>query len=176
MSETDEFLKQAILSLGKKRKKFTLIVGTVKDLEDDTCTVDNYEDVRLNAIIDDLNSQFTIYPKVGSKVVIARLDDSDAMFVIRVSEIQKVIIKINDQLFEFNDEAVTFQKGNQLFEMKDGKFTIKVGNVSLKTILDKGFDQLDKAIITTPSGPGQFSPADKLVFQDLKAKSNQILS
>lgn len=176
MSETDEFLKQAILSLGKKRKKFTLIVGTVKDLEDDTCTVDNYEDVRLNAIIDDLNSQFTIYPKVGSKVVIARLDDSDAMFVIRVSEIEKVIIKINDQLFEFNNEAVTFQKGNQLFEMKDGKFTIKVGNVSLKTILDKGFDQLDKAIITTPSGPGQFSPADKLVFQDLKAKSNQILS
>ncbi|AMO19229.1 hypothetical protein [Flavobacterium columnare] len=160
MSETDEILKQAIIALGKKRKKFTLIVGTVKALEDDTCTVDDYEDVRLNAIIDDLNSQFTIYPKVDSKVVIARLDDSDAMFVIRVSEIEKVTIKI----------------GNQLFEMKDGKFTIKVGSVSLKSILDKGFDQLDKAIITTPSGPGQFSPADKLVFQDLKAKSNQLLS
>jgi hypothetical protein len=82
------------------------------------------------------------------------------MFVIRVSEIEKVIIKI----------------GNQLFEMKDGKFTIKSGNIDLKSILNDGFDQLIKAVITTPSGPGKFSPADILVFEDLKTKTNQLLS
>lgn len=160
MSEVDEIFKQAINILGKKRKKFTLIVGTVEAIEGDTCTVDYYEDVQLNAIIDTLESQFTVYPKVGSKVVIARLDDSDSMFVIRVTEIDKVTIKINDQLFE----------------MIDGKFSIKTGNVSLKSILNDGFEQLDKAVIMTPSGPGKFSAADKTIFNELKSKTNQLLS
>lgn len=160
MSEIDELFKIAIHSTRNKKRKFTLIVGSVKAIEGDTCTVDYYEDVRLNAIIDSLESQFTVYPKVGSKVIIARLDDSDSMFVVRVSEIDKVTIKI----------------GDQLFEMKDGKFSIKTGNVSLKSILNDGFDRLDKAIINTPSGPGTFSPADKTIFQQLKAKTNQLLS
>lgn len=160
MSEVDEILKQAIVALGKKRKKFTLIVGTVKAIEGDTCTVDDYEEVQLNAVIDELESQFTVYPKVGSKVVIARLDDSDSMFVIRHSEIEKITIKINDQLFE----------------MKDGKFTVKSGELSLKSILNDGFDQLTKAVIMTPSGPGKFSAADITIFNQLKTKTNQLLS
>lgn len=160
MSEVDEILKQAINALGAKRKKFTLIVGTIRAVEGDTCTVDNYEDVQLNAIIEDLESQFTIYPKVNSKVVIARLDDSDSMFVVRVSEIDKVTIKIGDQLFEMNQ----------------GKFTIKAGDISLKSILNDGFKQLAQAIITTPSGPGAFSSADVAIFNDLKEKANQLLS
>lgn len=160
MSEFDELFKQAVNISRKKKGKFTLIVGTVKALEGDTCTVDDYEDVRLNAIIEDLESQFTIYPKVGSKVIIGRLNNDDDMFVIRVSEIDKVTIKI----------------GNQLFEMQDGKFTIKTETVNLKSILNDGFDQLIKAVITTPSGPGKFSAADVLVFKDLKSKTNQLLS
>jgi len=176
MSEVDEFLKQAIVVLGQKRKKFTLIVGIVKAIDGDTCTVDDYEDVQLNAIIDSLESQFTVYPKVGSKVVIARLDDSDSMFIVKVSEIEKVIIKIGDQLFEFKDGIVTIKIGEQLFEMKDGKFAIKNESVSLKSILNDGFEQLNKAIIMTPSGPGKFSPADKTIFQQLKDKTNQLLS
>ena len=160
MSEVDEILKQAINALGAKRKKFTLIVGTVKAIEGDTCTVDNYEEVQLNAIIDELESQLTVYPKVGSKVIIGRLDDQDDMFVIRVSEIDKVTIKI----------------GDQLFEMKDGKFTIKSGDVNLKSILNDAFNQLAQSIIMTPSGPGKFSAADVTIFNQLKDKSNQLLS
>ncbi|REH00267.1 hypothetical protein [Flavobacterium aquicola] len=162
MSEFDELFKLAVNgSRNNKRKgKFTLTVGTVKAVEGDTCTVDNYEDVRLNAIIEDTNSQFTVYPKLGSKVIIGRLENEDNAFVVGVSEIEKLIIKID----------------NQVFEMKDGKFTIKSGNISLKSILNDGFDQLGKAIIMTPSGPGKFSAADKLVFADLKDKTNQLLS
>lgn len=160
MSEFDELFKQAVKISKGKKGKFTLTIGTVKAVESDTCTVDDYEDVRLNAIIEDLNSQFTVYPKVGSKVIIGRIENEDNAFVIGVSEIEKVIIKI----------------GNQLLEMKEGKFTIKNGNISLKSILNDGFDQLGKSIIMTPSGPGKFSAADKLVFQDLKNKTNQLLS
>ena len=160
MSEIDQLLVQVIKGNTKQTKGFVLFVGTVKAVEGDTCTVDNYEDVRLNAIIEETDSQFTVYPKVGSKVVIGRLKSTNSMFVIGVSEIEKVIIKIADLVFE----------------MKDGKFAIKKGNISLNSILDKGFDQLNKAIIMTPSGPGKFSAADKLVFADLKDKTNQLLS
>jgi hypothetical protein len=160
MSEFDELFKQAVNLSRKNKGKFTLTVGTVKAVEGDTCTVDNYEDVRLNAIIEATESQFTVYPKIGSKVVIGRLENEDNTFVLGVSEIEKVIIKI----------------GNQIFEMKSGKFKITNGDVSLKSILNDGFDQLTKAIIMTPSGPGKFSAADKLVFTDLKNKTNQLLS
>jgi hypothetical protein len=162
MSEFEQIFKQAVnlVTKNKGKGKFTLTIGTVKAIEGDTCTVDNYEDVRLNAIIEDKDSQFTIYPKVGSKVIIGRLEGEDNAFVIGVSEIDKVTIKI----------------GTQIFEMKDGKFTIKTGGVSLKSILNDGFDQLNKAVIITPSGPGTFSAADKLVWADLKSKTNQLLS
>lgn len=160
MTEFDELFKQAVNILGKKKGKFTLTVGTVTAVDNETCTVDDYEDVRLNAIIEALESQFTIYPKVGSKVIIGRIENEDNAFVVAVSEIEKVIIKI----------------GTQLFEMKDGKFTISNGVLNLKSILNDGFDQLDKAILMTPSGPGKFSAADKIVFKDLKDKTNQLLS
>lgn len=176
MSEFDELFKQAVNISRKNKGKFTLTVGTVKAVENDSCTVDNYEDVRLNAIIENTESQFTVYPKIGSKVVIGRLENEDNAFVIGVSEIEKVIIKMGDQLFEFKDGNVTINIGNLLFEMKAGKFTIKNENVNLKSILNDAFVQLDKAIIMTPSGPGKFSAADKTVFTDLKNKTNQLLS
>lgn len=159
MSEIDEFFKTAVKIAQKKRGKFTITVGTVKEVQDDTCTVDDYQDVRLNAIVDDLESQFTVYPKIGSKVIIAMLENESDMFVVKVSEVEKFIIKIDDQLFE----------------MKQGKFTIKSGNVNLKTILNNAFEKLKTAIITTPSGPGQFSPADKLAFENYNTQVNQLL-
>ena len=160
MSELDQLFAQAIRAKNKQVKGFNAITGTVKSVDGDTCTVDDYEDVRLNAIIDTLDSQFTIYPKIGSKVTIGRIDNTNNMFIVKYSEIMKVTIKI----------------GNQLFEMNNGKFTVKTGRISLKSILNDAFDQLEKAIITTPSGPGKFSPADKLVFAALKNKTNQLLN
>lgn len=160
MSEVDELFKIAINSTRNKKKKFTLSIGTVKEIQEDTCTVDDYEDVRLNAIIQNISSQFTIYPKVGSKVIIGKLENESDLFVVRVSEIEKVTIKIDDQLFQ----------------MKDGKFSIKTGNISLKSILNDGFSQLQNAIILTVSGGnGNFSPADVAAFELLNNKVNQIL-
>ena len=160
MSEVLQLFEQAIAQKGKKNKGFTLTVGTVKEIQGDTCTVDDYEDVRLNAIVDSLESQFTVYPKVGSKVIIGKLENESDMFVVRVSEIEKVTIKINDQLFE----------------MHNGKFTIKTGNISLKSILNNAFQKLKTAVITTPSGPGQFSPSDITAFEQYNNQVNQLLS
>ena len=45
MSEFDELFKQAVNGSRKNKGKFTLTVGTVKAVEGDTCTVDDYEDI-----------------------------------------------------------------------------------------------------------------------------------
>ncbi len=159
MSEFEQLFRKAVKGAQGKKGKFTLTIGTVLEIENDTCTVDQYEDVRLNAIDDSLTSQFTVYPKLNSKVIIGRIEGEDDCFVVQCSEIDKVIVKIDDQVFE----------------MKDGKFTIKKGAVSLKSILNEAFLNLQSIVITTPSGPGAFSPADIQKFNQLNTKVNQLL-
>ena len=159
MSEFEQLFRQAVKGAQGKKGKFTLTIGTVLEIDNDTCTVDDHEDVRLNAIEDTLDSQFTVYPKLNSKVIIGRIEGEDDCFVVQWSEIEKVVIKINDQVFEMND----------------GKFTIKKGAVSLKSILNEAFLKLQTASITTPSGPGTFSPPDIQKFIQLNSKVNQLL-
>jgi len=156
----EEIFKQAVLRSKKTDEKFSLIVGTVIAIDGDTCTVDDYEGVRLNAIIDDLTSQMTVYPVVGSKVVIGRLEGEDDAFLIRTSEIDRVIVKMDEHLFE----------------MKAGKFTIKSREINLKAILNDTLERLQSMIITTPSGPGKLSDPDKLFFNQVNEKVNQILN
>ncbi|MDZ4147876.1 MAG: hypothetical protein U1C58_06300 [Flavobacteriaceae bacterium] len=156
----EEIFKQAVLKSKKTEGKFTLIVGTVTAINNDSCTVDDYEDVRLNAVIDDLTSQVTVYPKVGSKVIIGRLEGEDDAFLVRTSEIDKVTVRMGDQLLE-------------LFE---GKFTFKSGEISVKSIMNDILERLQSAIIITPSGPGKFSDPDKLFLNETNEKVNQLFA
>lgn len=155
----DELIKEAIRTAGKGRGKFTLSVGIVKSIDGDICAVDEFTNVRLNAIIASLDSQFTVYPVVGSNVVVARLEGEDDAFVCGFSEIEKVTVKI----------------GEQLLELYNGKFTIKNGDTDLKAILNDTYSVLKSAIINTPSGPGKFSPADVQKFEELNNQVNQLL-
>lgn len=156
----EEIFKQAVLSSKKTDDKHSLIVGTVKYIDGDTCTVDDYEGVRLNAIVDNLASRMTIYPKIGSKVIIGRLEGEDDAFLVRTSEIDRVTIEIEDHLFE----------------MKEGRFIIKKGAITLKGILSDTLTRLQTMVITTPSGPGSLSPGDKLFFEQVNEQVNQILA
>jgi hypothetical protein len=158
----DEVFKRAVeaSSKGHDKRKFTLLVGTVKSIDGDTCTVNDYEDVRLNAIIDNLQSQFTVYPKVGSKVIIGRLEGEDDAFIVKCSEIDKVTAKI----------------GDQLFEMANGKFVIQAGGVNFKQVLNDILNRFQQAIITTPSGPGAFSTTDIQAFAQYNEQINTLFS
>lgn len=153
----EEELRQLVTKL-RPKSKAPVVIGKVTKVTGDTCAVDEYEEVRLNAIIATLDSQITVYPKLGSMVAIQRLENEDDYMLTGYSEIDRVLIKI----------------GQQEFEMKNNKFKMKFGNVSLKAILNNGFTTLKNAIITTPSGPGSFSPADKQKFQQYNNQINQL--
>lgn len=158
MSFAELFTEAVNKSKGKGSRLQTRL-GVVKSLDGDVCVVDDLEDVRLNSVIDDFQSQITVFPKLGSKVIVGMIENEDTPFLLKYSEIDRVLIKV----------------GNQIFEMKDGKFTIKNNAGDLKEILNTTFETLQNAIITTPSGPGSFSPDDIAAFVAQNQIVNQLM-
>ncbi|WP_136464946.1 hypothetical protein [Flagellimonas onchidii] len=158
--EFEEVFGQIIDAKNKQTEKMTVTLGTVTEVRDNDCDVTREQmpellEVRYHAIIDNLENYIKIIPKQGSKVLCAIIEnDISETCIIAYSEIERVMIKI---------------EGAE-FIMENGKFTIKNGKADLKDILKTGFETLKRATITTPSGPGQFSPDDKLVFERQKSK------
>jgi len=133
-------------------------IGTVTEITGMTCTVEREGlpplfDVRFNAIDKNFDNCILIYPAIGSEVLCLVVENEPAeTAIVKYTEIDKVIITI----------------GGARFEMSGGKFEVKNETSDLKQILTDGFNQLKNAIITTSSGPGQFSDKDKLKFETLK--------
>lgn len=99
-----------------------------------------------------------IKPVVGAKCLIGTIGNQNAdVFLIDVSEFEEKIYTSGDTEFHIT---------------KDG-FIIKRNDVDLKEILENTLNQLKNAKILTPSGPGSFSPADKIKFEEFK---NEVLN
>jgi len=139
-------------------------LGVVTEITGMTCTVERdglppLFDVRLNAIDQSFDDMFLIVPVVGSEVLCLVVENQSAeTAIVKFTEIEKVIITI----------------GGARFEMSSGKFDFKNGQSDLKKILTETLDQLKNAIITTPSGPGQFSDSSKLKFDKLKDNTEKL--
>ena len=126
--EIAELFETAVKKANKKGiRRFPLMLETVTEVTETTCTTsDGVDDIRLNAIDADLNSNITVYPKVGSKIIYGRLNDTDDLFVLKYSEIDRIVIKMDQQIFE----------------MKDGKFKVLNENTNLKTVFNDLFSTL----------------------------------
>jgi len=161
-----EKLLEVIRQTGKKNfpiNGFTS-VGTVSEIDDMTCTVEREGlppllDVRLNAIAGNFENLFLIIPEIGSQVLCLVVEGENAeTSIVKYTEIEKIIITI----------------AGARFEMSAGKFEFKNEESDLKEILTKSFDLLKNAIVTTPSGPGQFSDPDKLKIEKLKEETKNL--
>lgn len=159
--EFEEIFVQAVKEANKKGvRRFPLMIETVVDVAETTCTTsDGIDDIRLNSIDADLNSKITIYPKIGSKIIYGRLNNSDDLFVLKYSEIDRIVIKMNEQYFE----------------MKDGKFRILNQDADLKLIFNDLFTTLENSIIQTPSGAGKFNDLNKQKFKSLNQQIDKLL-
>lgn len=159
--ELSEIFEMAVKKVNKKgTRRFPLMLETVTEVTETTCTTsDGVDDIRLNAIDVNLESKITVYPKIGSKIIYGRLNDSDDLFVLKYAEIDRVIIKIN----------------KQEFEMKDDKFRILNNEANLKTVLNDLFTTLENSIIQTPSGAGKFIDIDAQKFKSLNQQIDKLL-
>ncbi|ROH98280.1 hypothetical protein EGI16_21625 [Chryseobacterium sp. G0240] len=139
-------------------------IGTVTEITGVTCTVEREDlpplyDVRLNAIDKNFDDCILIYPAIGSEVLCLVVENEPAeTAIVKYTKIDKVLITL----------------GGARFEMSGGKFELKNQESNLKEILTEGFDNLKNAVITTPSGPGQFSDINKQKFEELKNKTTQL--
>lgn len=157
--------EEALMSIiRKKSRKRTTVTGKVKLVDGDTCTVEreglpDLEDVRLNAVSGEFEDVFLIVPKQGSEVMVLEVEGApEENVIVKYTEIERIYIKI---------------KGGVL-ELKNGKFTVKNGDSDLRKIVTELLNQLNNAIIQTPSGPGNFSPDDKMKFMSLKTDMEKL--
>jgi hypothetical protein len=95
----------------------TIGVGVAKDVTDQHCTIiqdgapDIYE-ARFHAITDQLESSITIYPKDGSYVLYALIEDSQTeAVIISCSEIEKTVVKIGTTTHEISPDGHSIKKG-----------------------------------------------------------------
>jgi|26BtaG_2_1085354.scaffolds.fasta_scaffold01419_14 hypothetical protein len=155
--EVFEEALDAIIRKGSRSR--TTVVGKVKNISGDTCTLErkglpDLEDVRLNAVSGDFEDVFIVFPKVGSEVLVLQVENApEESCIVKYTEIEKVLITI----------------GGAKLELSGGKVELKNNTADLKKILKDTFTQLKSAIIQTPSGPGSFSAPDKMKFDELKS-------
>ena len=162
----DEIIGQVIEAKLKQVEKMSVTLGTVTQVRELDCDVSRQErpellGVKYHAVVNSLDNYIRITPKQGSQVLCAMIENNESeAVIIAYSEIETVTIKIKDAEFT----------------LQDGKFTVNNKDANLKQILNTGFDTLINAVITTPGGPGEFSPADITKFEELKIQTLKLLS
>jgi len=115
----------------------------------------DYYDVKLG-----LGGQY-VKPKQGSKVLLAVIDGHNMQTILlHADEPEEIIIRV----------------GELEMETKQNKWRLENGSQNLKQVLNNLIDRLKQAIIQTPAGPGNFSPADVTALEQIKQNLNQLLA
>lgn len=146
MSQFDQVVEDAIKSIAGKHQVKTVCWGVAKDVTDMSCTVERDEaptlyDVLLNAIDDDLQSYVTVYPKEGSNVLVAIIENlKTEAVIVRCSEVEKVKVKIGEQTLLIDKEGFVFNEGAnkgmvKIVEMVDWMAKIYADVQTLKGLL-----------------------------------------
>lgn len=157
MGALEEAIEQAVRKIAGKMQLKQVLTGTASEVTETTCTViredaPTLHDVRLNAIDDDLQSQFTVYPKDGSHVVVAILEGvKTEAILLRCSEVEKAKIKIGTQTLTMTADGFVFNGG-------DLGGMVKINE--LKTQLAKATKRIDDVIAALQNGVPAAGAAD----------------
>lgn len=157
MGQLEQAIEQAIKSQAEKMLIKTVCWGVATEVTETTCTVERDEaptlhGVLLNAIDDDLQSYVTVYPKEGSNVLVAIVENlKTEAVIIKCSEVAKVKIKIGEQTFIMDKEGFVFN---------DGKNNGLVKIVSMVDWMAKLYNDLQalKGLLSTHLVAGNGSP------------------
>src|ERR1044072_7511348 len=120
---TEELLLSLLDKARTMRNVRTVGVGVATEITEQHCTIvqdgapDIYE-ARFHAITDELQSSVTVYPKDGSYVLYALIEDSQTeAVVISCSEIEKTVVKIGTTTHEISPNGHSIKKGADSFRV-----------------------------------------------------------
>ncbi|WP_147439125.1 hypothetical protein [Faecalibacter macacae] len=122
-------------------EKTATVVGVVDGLE--------YYDVALGI------GHKILKPKLNTKCIIGAIGNQEVdAFMMDCDEVDEIIFTADDAEIKVTKDGLILQHENE----------------SLKEILKELLEELNGAIIKTPSGPGKFAETSKLKFTNLKDK------
>lgn len=121
MGALEQAIEKAIQAHVDRLRLAQIITGTATEVGETTCTVTRDDapeltDVRLNAIDDDLQSFFTVYPKNGSNVLVGIIEGlKTEAVVLRCSEVESVKFKTGENTFVFDSSGLKLN-GTEVIE------------------------------------------------------------
>lgn len=131
------------------------------DKENATCDIEVNElevgDVRIQAVIKSNGKGIKTFPAPGSWVLVQKLGEKGNWFISMFSEVEDVLIEID----------------NTVFEIKDG-FLLKKNDETLKKLFDDLIDQVKSIVVPTNVGPSG-TPINAPAFDAIKNRAGTLL-
>jgi hypothetical protein len=175
----EEQIRKSISELG--RQPVVILTGTIKDVDENaaTCTVIDAEDVdkyqvRIKAAVDEKETGLFVFPKVGSSVLIGRIQESNEWVILAYTDFTKLTKKQEKSTYT-QDDNFAFENEKCTLKLED-KFTLKNDQTALKDILNEFITEVKNAIINTPSGAGNISPVTQAKLDLIDNKINQLFN
>ena len=128
----------------------------------------SFDDARLKSVIKDGN-KFLLIPKVGSVVLVAKIENSDEYVVIAVEEITEHRINIDNVKFIVDDQGLSTAINAVEFNISEDGFLVRKGEETLKRIFDDLFKAIEKITVNTNVGPSSI-PINVASFEAIKLR------
>lgn len=146
MGQLEQVIERAVKTVAENMQIKTVCWGVVTEVTEMTCTVERDEaptlyGVLLNAIDDDLQSYVTMYPKEGSNVLVAIVENlKTEAVVLKCSEIEKIKVKVGEQTLILDKNGWIFNEGKngglvKIVSMVDWLANIYTDLLTLKGLL-----------------------------------------
>lgn len=150
MSDVDELFTRVIKRQIKGNQFNQVITGTAVDINEKTCTVKregspDLTDVRLDAIDDTIENQFTVFPKEGSFVIVGIVDGlKTEAVVLRCSEVDFIKIKCGGiSLIDTFSKFIT-EINNAIINTPTGAGTVSPATVQKLKAVEADFKKIFK--------------------------------
>jgi hypothetical protein len=174
MSKESDELRKQLRAFSKTEVLFPAIVLSV-DENEDCCDVEadgEYTDVKLRSVIETAGNRVVIYPKLGSVVLCGRISNTDTIYVMKVSEIAKIHIKIGNTDVVLKGDEIVFNQGSNTTAKAD---ILKTQLNKMSARIDGIMDALNNSAADSASGtfkssltPLLASIVDKENFDDIE--------
>jgi hypothetical protein len=157
-----------------------VFIAKVKSVDTDACTCDadamgiTWNDIRIRSQ-EQAGKGITVLPKAGSTILVARIGNSNELFVAAFSEVDQVQWQIDDASFKFTVAGAEMVKKDKTTFIQGDLFTIKTQNESLKKILSDLIDAIGALTVTTGVGPSGI-PINKMQFDAIKNRLANLLN
>jgi hypothetical protein len=158
----------------------------VKSVQGTTCTVSlvgaglaDVAGINLRAD-EDAGEGLLFAPRVGSLVYVAALEnaDTDDLFVVACSEVDRLEARIGDVQLRLDGEQVELTQGGASLRLAAGKLSVAVDGVSLKSLFDDLASVIENLkVLCGPAGSPSTAlfPATLTAVQQLKTSISQLL-